>query len=250
VGQLQRAWRRAEDAVRSRVQPFWFFLTPEARAINRARQDHLASLGLPLDGTSVLEVGAGIGLHTGFFEQRGCQVLSTDGRPENVAEIRRRHPERNVRTLDLERPDDIRALGHFDVVYCYGTLYHLSSPGETLDALAAVSDMILLETCVTPGHNEAVNPVSEMATVVNKAQSGEGCRPTRPWVMHRVRDGWGFAYLSKTQPSHPEFPLDWSVLATEPHPTHNTRAVFVGANRALDNDRLVSEPIDHQEAVT
>ncbi len=140
-----------------------------------------------------------------------------------------------------------RALGHFDVVYCYGTLYHLASPGETLDALAAISDMILLETCVTPGHDEAVNRVSEMAGVVNQAQSGEGCRPTRPWVLRRVREDWGFAYLSKTQPAHPEFPLDWTVLPTEPHPTRNTRAVFVGSNRPLDNELLVSDVIDRQE---
>lgn len=33
------------------------FDTPEASAINRARLDHLASLGLPLEGRPVLDVG-------------------------------------------------------------------------------------------------------------------------------------------------------------------------------------------------
>ena len=67
------------------------FLTPQAFAINEARQAHLASLGLDLAGKSVLEVGAGIGLHTEFFESRGCTVVCTDGNPTNVAEIRRRY---------------------------------------------------------------------------------------------------------------------------------------------------------------
>ena len=74
MAQFQRAWRRAEDAVRSRLQPFWFFLTPEARAINSARQDHLASLALPIDGRRVLEVGAGIGTITREIEA-GLELL-------------------------------------------------------------------------------------------------------------------------------------------------------------------------------
>ena len=43
------------------------FLQPEALALNEARLRHLASLGLLLEGKTVLEVGAGIGLLTHFF---------------------------------------------------------------------------------------------------------------------------------------------------------------------------------------
>ena len=49
---------------------------------NRRRQEHLATLELPIAGRSVLEVGAGIGDHTAFFTDRGCRVTATDGRPE------------------------------------------------------------------------------------------------------------------------------------------------------------------------
>ena len=48
------------------------FDTPEALEINRARQDHLASLGLDLERKTVLEVGSGVGRHTAFFEKLGC----------------------------------------------------------------------------------------------------------------------------------------------------------------------------------
>jgi hypothetical protein len=61
------------------TSPFDVFLTPEALHINRARLDHLASLGLDLQSKRGLEVGAGIGLHASFFEERGCDILSTDG---------------------------------------------------------------------------------------------------------------------------------------------------------------------------
>src|SRR5207249_7328946 len=124
-----------------RTHPFWGFLESDALAINKARLDHLASLQLPIDGKSVLEVGAGIGMLTGFFEDRGCKVLSTDARSENVAEIKRRHPARQVATLDLERPEDIARFDRFDIVFCYGTLYHLAAPEPALEALSPVPDM-------------------------------------------------------------------------------------------------------------
>jgi hypothetical protein len=43
------------------------FDTDAAIEINEARLAHLGSLGLPLDGRTVLEVGAGVGRLTGFF---------------------------------------------------------------------------------------------------------------------------------------------------------------------------------------
>src|SRR4051794_35479336 len=90
------------------------FLTPEALAINEARLCHLASLGLDLAGKTVLEVGGGIGLHTCFFESLGCKVTFTDGRPENVAEVKRRYPHRTTAQLDLDQETDITRLGSFD----------------------------------------------------------------------------------------------------------------------------------------
>src|SRR5262245_63170873 len=96
---------------------FDVFLTPEALRINRARLEHLATLGLDLQNKRVLEVGAGVGLHTGFFEERGCDILSTDGNSANVAEMLRRHPNRRIGLLDMDRPGGLSGLGIFDVIY-------------------------------------------------------------------------------------------------------------------------------------
>src|SRR5712691_377061 len=90
-----------------RPDRFAGFLEPNALAINEARMTHLGTLNLPIEGKSVLEVGAGIGMLTGFCEDRGCSVLSTDARSENIAEIKRRHPERRVARLNLERPAEV-----------------------------------------------------------------------------------------------------------------------------------------------
>lgn len=204
--------------------------------------NHLASLHLPIEGKSVLEVGAGIGLLTGFFEERGCSVLSTDARPELLAEIQKRHPSRRVATLDLERPDGLGELGNFDIAFCYGTLYHLSQPELALEALSQVSDMILLETSLSPGEEEAAPTVEESATA-NQAFSRRGSRPTRAWVLGRLKKLWGHGYISITQPSHPDFPLDWTAPSVKP----GARAIFVGSRTPLANSLLVeSIPSRHR----
>src|SRR5947209_7710528 len=126
---------------------------------NQRRQEHLASLGLPLEGRSVLETGAGIGDHTSFFLDRGCTVVVTEARPENLDYLRGRFPSLAVEALDLDRPDAAFA-PRCDVVYCYGTLYHLSRPAEALAFLAErCGDLLLLETWVSPADGESVEIV-------------------------------------------------------------------------------------------
>lgn len=229
-----------------RFDPFWTFRAPDATSINTARMAHLDSLGLDLEGCTVLEVGAGIGLLTDHLLQLGCRVLATDARPANVVEHRRRHPDRRVEVLDLDQvsPADIAALGHFDVVFCYGLLYHLARPGPALSALAGTADLLLLETCVTPGTGTAEHQVWEDRTTASQAIGGTGCRPTRPWVMETLRQLWGHAYVTRAQPDHPDFPLEWPDRPTPP-PTRLTRSVFVASRRPLDlpslSDRL--EPV-------
>jgi SAM-dependent methyltransferase len=219
-----------------RPSPFLTFLEPNALAINEARMKHLATLKLPIDGKSVLEVGSGIGLLTEFFEQRGCKVTSTEARRQNIRENRRRHPGRKVSQLNLERPADVERLGRFDIVFCYGTLYHLATPEASLEALSHVSDMILLETCLSPGKGDTVPLVPELNTA-SQAFAGLGSRPTRDWVMNRLERFWGHGYISSTQPAHDDFPLDFSA----PPMTPNIRAVFVGSRNPISNPLLAAE---------
>ena len=219
-------WRRksADDG------PFEVFLAPGARAINEARQQHLASLGLDLEGKKVLEVGAGIGLHTPFFLERGCEVTVTDGRAENIAEIKRRIPSVRAEALDLEVDRPLGDFGRFDIVYCYGLLYHLGNPERALVRLAEIcGGQFLLETAVSPGNHDELLLVKD-PDHFNQAVSGVGCRPTRLWVLNRLRMLFGHAYIPHTQPDHVDFPNDWK----EPPIQTMYRSIFVGSRRALD----------------
>jgi len=209
-------------------------LTPSALAINKARQEHLASLGLDLKGKRVLEVGAGIGLHTPFFLERDCEVVVTDGNRENVAEIRRRHPRLRVEQVDLDKDESLEPLGAFDIVYCYGLLYHLANPERAIARLAEVCHgQLLVETCVSLGNYPEVIFLRDYEGR-NQAVSGVACRPTRVWMRDTLARYFGYAYLAKTQPNHPDFPVDWD----RPETRILYRAVFVGSRVALANPNL------------
>lgn len=188
----------------------------------------------------MLEVGAGIGDHTSFFVDRGCTVTTSDARARNVETLRRRHPGVEARVLDLDQPPPF--VDPVEVVYCYGALYHLRDPERAIAFMAQASTgLLLLETCVSRGSDERVVWVDEDAANPTQAASGTGCRPTRAWVLARMREHFPYAYITATQPCHPEFPIDWTLERKG-----NTRAVFVASRTPLDSPALLSEPADRQ----
>jgi hypothetical protein len=203
---------------------------------DKRRQEHLASLGLDIAGRTMLEVGAGIGNHTSFFLDRGCEVVSSEAREENLEMIRARFPNIEVRRLDLDAPDQ-QFTGTFDIVYCYGLLYHLKDPTGAIEFMAQrCRGMLVLETCVSYGDEERINLCDEPADVLSQSVHGQGCRPTRPWVHNQLKRHFEYVYMPVTQPNHEEFPIDWS---NEPTIDRLTRAIFVASRQSIENSQLV-----------
>jgi SAM-dependent methyltransferase len=231
--------RRLRKRILPRPAPIHSFHSYDYLRHNARRQEHLASLGIPVGGKSVLEVGAGIGDHTHYFLDRGCRVTITEARDENLRLLRKRYPSMDIRRLDLENPCALIG-APFDVVYCYGTLYHLSNPASAIQSLSDnCSSLLLLETCVSFGNEISVNPVSENQRNPSQAFSGTGCRPTRPWVMRELQKYFEFVYVPITQPNHEEFPLDWT--SPDEYAARLTRAVFVGSRARIDTPVLSAE---------
>ena len=206
---------------------------------NQRRLEHLASLGLDLLGKSVLEVGAGVGDHTSFFIDRGCNVLVTEARPENIAILRRRFPSVRVETLDMDNLAGAPPRSA-QIVYCYGLLYHLRDPGTALRYMGeCCTDMMLLETCVSYGDQEEINSCYEPPEDPTQSFVAVGCRPTRRWIFNRLRESFPHVYMPTTQPNHPEFPLDWQTPATPA--AQFTRAVFVASRKPIVSSVLKEE---------
>lgn len=221
------------------------FFSPDCQQHNVARLQHLSSLGLDLTRKRVLEVGAGIGDHSVFYLHHNCEVLPVEGRADQAKRISERFGI-EVKVVDLDsEPEKLEQFGRFDLVHCYGVLYHLSDPGRLLSCLSRVADCLLLETCVSPEDGFRVNPTSEIKSVPSQALNGEGCRPTRQWVFRTLKELYPYVYATRTQPHHPDFPIDWTVRHSNGH--RLTRAVFIGSHHSIISSNLLAElPQKHE----
>lgn len=206
--------------------------------------EHLASMNLDLRNKNVLEVSAGIGDFTTFFLDRGCTVHATDSRAPNLAMMKWRfEKEPRVKTffLDMEYPgtSDLPRGEKYDVVFNYGLLYHLANPKESIEFLVPFAkDLFLLETCVSPGNEEAINLVKEEKVYFSQAMHGTGCRPTRPWIFNQLKRHFPHVYMPTTQPNWKNHPIDWENKSAW---SDLTRAIFVASRSPLDNPLLVPE---------
>lgn len=221
-----------------------FFSTPY-QVHNHARLTHLDSLGLPLANRRVLELGSGPGDHTGFYVQRGCAIVSVDARQDCLDVLKERYPGVQIEACDLNDPAALLSLGSFDVIHCYGVLYHLEKPSELIRFMGeACSGLAIVETCVRADHTEPAGTVDEPIEDFTQSSTGRGNRPARAWVLEALGRSFPFVYQTRTQPNHPEFPVDWRDLTYAPP---LTRAVFVASRQALDLPSLSPNLLDVQQ---
>jgi len=221
------------------------FSSPHYQEHNRARLRHLESLGLPLSHSRVLELGSGPGDHTGFYTQRDCTVVSVDARQDCLSVLNKRFPSVRTVVCDLNAPDQLLEFGIFDVVHCYGILYHLEDPTKLLACIGqACRGLVIVETCVRPDNSDRVEIVDELREDYTQSSTGRGCRPTRKWVFKKLGSSFPFVYHTRTQPHHPEFPVNWNDLSSAPP---LIRAVFVASKYPLDLPSLSPVLLDIQE---
>lgn len=225
--------------------PTTHFQSLRYQRMNLRRLEHLALLQLPVDGRTVLELGAGVGDLTSFFLDRGCTVTSVEPRPENVAVFHHRYeddpiwPAGRLRVFQndvydfIGRPD----IEPHQIVFAYGLLYHLERPLDALANIAAYCrELLLLETVVSDRRDDSIAFGKEDAANVTNSITGGGCVPTRLWVFNRLREHFPFAYVPRVSPSHDQFRIE----PDQPMGKRGRRrrAIFVAARRSLDNPLL------------
>ncbi len=126
----------------------------EALQINGARQRFLDRfLGELIkfgDLSTVLDVGCGYGFFSACLRSAGLQVTGCDVRARNIAEARRRYPDLPFTVVDIEDVST-RTLGSFDLVFCFGLLYHLENPFQAVRILHDLTGKyLLIESRVMP----------------------------------------------------------------------------------------------------
>lgn len=208
--------------------------------ITDARLQHLKSLSLPFSGKSVIDVGCGIGRFSTFFEEQECDVFCADGRAENIEKLRELYPSRKCAVVDVESPD-ILTYGIFDVVFCYGLLYHLADPFGFIKSTSKICrEMIIIETCILDAKEPVLRLVMEDQQNVTQSLHPMGCRPSASYVITCLRlSGFEYIYKPVTLPDHPQFKYklrnDYSYLKRG----HLIRDIFIASRCKITNASLI-----------
>jgi SAM-dependent methyltransferase len=216
------------------------FDLPGALSINEKRRAVLERILTDMERQrplkTALDVGCGFGYFADVLAGRGLQVLGVDARSENVAEAARRSPNIEWRVGDIEDPDT-RALGEFDLVLCFGLLYHLENPFRAIRNLAALTRSVLIcESVVAPtGRVSAV--LYEENQIQDQALRYIALIPTEGFLVKCLyQAGFPFVYRARRLPDHHEFRAAlWR---------HRRRTVLVASRTPLQETtlRLVPEP--------
>jgi tRNA (mo5U34)-methyltransferase len=119
----------------------------EYRALIEAREQTLRQivkrLKPALGLSNAVDVGCGVGFFSQTLAECGLQVCGFDARAENVTEARRRFPGIPFEQANIE-DREIPRLGQFDLVLCFGLLYHLENPLQAIRNLRAITEKCLL----------------------------------------------------------------------------------------------------------
>ena len=159
------------------------------------------SLGLE----TAIDVGCGLGYFSGLLKSLGLEVTAVDGRQQNVEEAQRRFPGISFRQCDAQ-DSDLRDLGQFDLVFCFGLLYHLENPLLTIRHLRAMTaKLLLVEGVIFPGEDPIMALVDEGSTE-DQGLNHFAFYPTEACLTKMLyRSGFSNVYGFAAQPNHPEY---------------------------------------------
>lgn len=159
----------------------------------------------PMGLDKAVDVGCGLGHFSGFLNGLGLDVVGVDGRDENVREASRRFPKIPFNTVNVENPE-IRELGRFDLVLCFGLLYHLENPLLAIRNLHEMtSKLLIVESVVFPGTTPIMALVDESQTE-DQGINHFAFYPTGACLTKMIyRAGFPLVYEIACKPRLPEY---------------------------------------------
>ncbi len=185
------------------------FDLPHAVSISRARKEFVENFLPQLiqenELKTAIDVGCGFGYFTRYLKDLGLEVSAVDGRSENVDEAKKRNPDVQFEVHNIESPS-VAKLGSFDLVICFGLLYHLENPFCAIRNLSSLTRKVcLIETMISPFS-------SPLTTLIEEGKGrDQGLNyiaqvPTESWFLKVLSEaGFPFIYKTNSLPRHPEF---------------------------------------------
>jgi SAM-dependent methyltransferase len=191
------------------MPPKPIFDLPHYERLNETREAFLREF-LPawigrLGLNTAIDVGCGLGYFSRALQGLGLRVTACDGRRENVEEASRRYPQISFRVANVE-DSALESLGKFDLVFCFGLLYHLENPFAALRNLHALTGKVLLvESMCVPG-GRALLDLREEGKTEDQGLNFVAFYPTEPCLVKMLHSaGFPFVYRFSRMPEHEAF---------------------------------------------
>jgi tRNA (mo5U34)-methyltransferase len=201
-----------------------------AAVVSKVLLQTKSSLGLQ----TAVDVGCGLGYFSGLLLSLGFEVTSVDGRAENVEEAKRRYPNAKFKQCNAEDPR-LKELGQFDLVFCFGLLYHLENPLLAIHNLHEMTkNLLFVEGVIFPGQE----PI--MALVDEERHEDQGLNhiafyPTEACLVKMLyRSGFSHAYGFACQPDHPDYQAGSN--------SRRVRTILVASRGPIASQLLVAMP--------
>lgn len=198
--------------------------------ISRARiqllQTFLPDLQRKMGLQTALDVGCGTGFFSEFLRDSSYRVSALDGRKDNVEEAARRVQNVDFRHADVE-DQSLSSLGSFDLVLCFGLLYHLENPFRAIRNLFALTGKVLIvESMCVPDKASLLylmdeGELEDQGLNYVALYPSEGCLIKMMW-----RAGFPYVYRFRNLPDHEQF--------RDTAERKRSRTMLVGSHEILD----------------
>jgi len=191
--------------------------------------------------SNAVDAGCGVGFFSQTLSECGLNVCGFDGRKENVAEARRRFAHIPFGEGDIEERA-ILQLGRFDLVLCFGLLYHLENPLLAIRNLHGLTEKcLLLESMCLPEEKTSML-LRQEPRQDDQSLSDVACYPSEGSLVKMLyRAGFGAVYRVMPLPDHEDF------RETAEHARRRT--VLLASSTAIDvaGFRLIPEPYEAED---
>lgn len=211
------------------------FLHEDSLALNAARMEHLDTLGIKWRGKKVLDAGCGIGLFSTWLLDKGCIVNAFDARRENLemAEKLNRGRGLGIFQCNIEN-QEIISFNSFDIVFCYGLIYHLLDPRSAIEKLSRLNpEVFLIESIVCDYDKPLLVVEKENKKQSDQSLKGIAARPSPAYIENVLCD-CGYSCEKISQPDHPDYKFDQLNDKAVRRNGHRTRMVFYGRKQTDD----------------
>jgi 2-polyprenyl-3-methyl-5-hydroxy-6-metoxy-1,4-benzoquinol methylase len=224
------------------------FYYPGALHINSKRLEFIGKLNLNLSNKKILETGCGgKGDITSYLLQHTNNIILSDAREDNIDYLKlnlhrtlyklnenKMSTGQNLEKYVWDMNEDLPSKISVDIIFCFGTLYHLNNPDKALFNLSNICKEYCVISTATNGSDKD-NDINFIPEFQEKAQSYTltGCRPSRKWVFNKLKKYFKYVYAFKKQPNHPDFKKEWPTVET-------CRFMIIGSHIELKNENLTT----------